>query len=141
MVVLATGPHSVVSYLYHIHLDGTPLESWVVPEQPLVVGRGDTAHVAVQDTSLSRGHFMILREAGEFYAVDLESQNGTWVDGEKITGRKLRDGALIRAGQSTFYFSYNRLPPHARPLASFVPSVSSQPGGAVARPGFAEISA
>jgi pSer/pThr/pTyr-binding forkhead associated (FHA) protein len=115
-----------MGYLYHMHGDGTPLESWLVPDQPLVVGRGESAQVAIQDNSLSRCHFMIVREAGQFFAVDLESQNGTWVDGAKIQGQSLRDGAVIRAGQSPFYFSLNRLPPHSRPLASFLPPFSAE---------------
>jgi pSer/pThr/pTyr-binding forkhead associated (FHA) protein len=105
-----------MAFLYHLSWDGTPTESWLVPEEGLVVGRGGFAQASVVDHSLSRSHFLILREAGIYFAIDLESQNGTRVDGKTVGGGKLRDGAVIQAGESTFYFSMERLPAHARPV-------------------------
>jgi pSer/pThr/pTyr-binding forkhead associated (FHA) protein len=105
-----------MAYLYHLSRDGAPTESWPVPDAGLVVGRGGFAQASVGDNSLSRSHFLILREAGHYFAIDLESQNGTKVDGVHVEGGKLRDGAVIQAGESTFYFSAERLPTHARPV-------------------------
>jgi len=105
-----------MAYLYHLSWDGTPSDSWAVPEEGLVVGRGGFAQASVADDSLSRSHFLVLREAGHYFVIDLESQNGTQVDGAPVGGGRLRDGAVIRAGESMFYFSLERLPAHARPV-------------------------
>jgi len=105
-----------MAYLYHLSGDGTPSDSWAVPERGLIVGRGGFAQASVADDSLSRSHFLVLREAGHYFAIDLESQNGTRVDGMPVAGGKLRDGAVIQAGASMFYFSEDRLPAHARPV-------------------------
>ncbi len=100
---------SPVAFLYRINSDGMAGEHWPITEQPLVVGRGDTADAPVNDPSLSRGHFMLVREANAFVLVDLDSQNGTWVADKKIRGCKLSSGQIIRAGQSLFYFSEQEL--------------------------------
>ena len=117
----------LMAFLYHLSWDGTPTESWSVPEEGLVVGRGGFAQASVADNSLSRSHFLILREAGHYFAIDLESQNGTRVDGKQVGGGKLRDGAVIQAGESTFYFSAERLPAHARPVPVIPPGVNYRP--------------
>jgi pSer/pThr/pTyr-binding forkhead associated (FHA) protein len=96
---------SPAAFLYCIQPDGTPGERWTVSEKPLVVGRGETAEAFVDDPSLSRGHFLVVREASQFVLADLDSQNGTWVDGKRVRGCKLASGQMIRAGQSLFYFS------------------------------------
>jgi predicted component of type VI protein secretion system len=122
-----------MAFLYHLSLEGAPLESWSVPEAGLVVGRGELAGATVDDNSLSRSHFLILMEAGSFFIVDLESHNGTRVDGGRVTGMKLRDGAVIHAGQSVFYFSLQRLPTHAPPILMTNPpsAISSAVSGSL----------
>ena len=117
-----------MAFLYQLSWDGTPTESWSVPDEGLVVGRGGFAQASVADNSLSRSHFLILREAGHYFAIDLESQNGTQVDGAWVVGGgKLRDGAVIRAGESTFYFSMERLPAHARPVPMIPVGITHRP--------------
>src|SRR5271166_4183535 len=61
-----------MAFLYHIRAnDGTPTEFWPVGEKPLVVGRGDSVDAFVDDDSLSRSHFLVVREAGEYFVIDL----------------------------------------------------------------------
>jgi pSer/pThr/pTyr-binding forkhead associated (FHA) protein len=91
--------------LYYLNFDGVPGESWEISDRPLVVGRGETADGVVADASLSRSHFMVVQEGGHDLLVDLESRNGTAVDGEPVAGRRLAHGAMIRAGNSLFYYS------------------------------------
>ena len=75
------------------------------PDKPLVVGRGETADAFVEDDSLSRSHFLIVREAESFLLIDLHSRNGTWVNDKKISAHKLQPNEVIRAGESAFFFS------------------------------------
>jgi pSer/pThr/pTyr-binding forkhead associated (FHA) protein len=110
----ATEPTTSAPWLYHVLADGTPLKNWPVSQEPLVIGRGEFANAGVNDTALSRSHFMIVRESSQFFVVDLDSQNGTWIKGERITGRKLNPGDIISAGKSLFYFSPEELAPGDR---------------------------
>jgi hypothetical protein len=94
-----------LAFLYRIDADGADPEFWPLGNTPLVVGRGDAVDAFVDDDSLSRSHFLIVREGSDFVLVDLNSSNGTWVQGEKVLACKLRSPQLIEAGESRFYFS------------------------------------
>jgi len=94
-----------MAFLHQIGNDGTPVERWELTTGLLVVGRGEFADAFVEDDSLSRSHFLITNEGSHFCLIDLQSRNGTWVNGERILAHKLRPNELIAAGESLFYFS------------------------------------
>jgi diguanylate cyclase (GGDEF)-like protein len=71
-------------------------------EGELVIGRDPAAQLRLaEDESVSRRHAMI-RATPEGGALlrDLSSANGTFVDGERVTERPLKEGAKIRVGQT-----------------------------------------
>lgn len=90
--------------LYQIRGDGSRGERWEINDGPMVVGRGRLANVMVEDEGLSRRHFVILREGEDCLIQDLNSRNGTWVDGERIVAAKLHHSDSILAGRTTFLF-------------------------------------
>jgi len=56
--------------------------------------------IKLEDTSVSREHAMISHRNGRFYVTDLESHNGTWVNGHPIKmATVLRDGSEIWLGR------------------------------------------
>src|SRR5262249_32152650 len=61
------------------------------------------------DESLSRRHFLILRQGQSYFLQDLDSQNGTWVDGQRARTVKLRHYDCIAAGRTLFLFSERSL--------------------------------
>jgi hypothetical protein len=68
------------------------------------VGRDEKADIAVDDRGLSRFHFEIGWN-GEVAAVrDLQSTNGTLVDGARVNEVVLPSGSKITAGRSEFEF-------------------------------------
>ena len=66
----------------------------------ITIGRDDSAEVRMSDAGVSRSHARILtRPDGVIYLVDLDSSNGTFVNGERITGPTfLADGDKIGVG-------------------------------------------
>ncbi len=68
--------------------------------RPLLhVGRGTHNDVVLADKSVSSTHAKLQRRANDWYAVDAESRNGTYVDGERVSGeRKLPPACEIRFG-------------------------------------------
>lgn len=67
----------------------------------LVLGRGEAADVVVDDSEISRRH-VVLRPAGDTVEIeDLDSLNGTWVNGERLDDpRRLMSGDVVRLGSS-----------------------------------------
>ena len=100
--------------------NGTIAQRWALGDQPVAVGRGKTADVTVPDDTLSRRHFLIWQEGGGFRIKDLNSQNGTWVDGERTQTARLQHDVCILAGRSIFMFSehFPAVGTIAKPLTS-----------------------
>ncbi|MFN0245457.1 MAG: diguanylate cyclase [Kofleriaceae bacterium] len=74
-----------------------------------ILGRASNAEVRISDDGISRHHARIRVEADGPYVEDLESRNGTYVNGTKIDGaHKLVDGDKIQIGRTTVVrFSFN----------------------------------
>ena len=108
-----------MAFLYQVRADGPLPESWPIGEKACVVGRGDFADACVEDDALSRSHFLIVREGADYVLVDLNSANGTLVDGKRISACILAADATITAGASVFYFSHSPVTPEV--LAAIVP--------------------
>jgi diguanylate cyclase (GGDEF)-like protein len=75
---------------------------FVVASDTLVVGRGSTCDLRIDDSSLSRQHCRIRKTNGVYFVEDLESRNGTQVNGMRIKAPvRLDDGALIQLAAGT----------------------------------------
>lgn len=65
----------------------------------LIVGRASICDVQVEDLEMSRQHFCLEMKDGAIYISDLNSTNGTSVNGIRIhEKRKLESGSVIEAG-------------------------------------------
>ena len=64
----------------------------------VILGRLETNDVPIQDGKASREHAKIFQQGGDFAIVDLNSSNGTFVNGQKITKRVLKPGDEIGIG-------------------------------------------
>ena len=74
-------------------------------EGSLFVGRSDICNIYFDDDRLSKQHFVIEVNKMGCYIEDLESTNGTFVNGVKMTNRRLLlDGDVITAGREKFVF-------------------------------------
>ncbi len=72
------------------------------------IGRGSDVEFRLTDTEISRRHARIRRRSGEVLVEDLNSTNGTFVNGEQVEVRKLNDGDKIQVGTTTILkFSYH----------------------------------
>jgi pSer/pThr/pTyr-binding forkhead associated (FHA) protein len=87
--------------------DGTTAGRWELGDQPLAVGREDSADIIIDDETLSRRHFVIQSDGTHYHLIDLESENGTFVDGKPVrqTPIKLEHHFCIAAGRSLFMFN------------------------------------
>jgi len=75
-----------------------------LPDGEATIGRDPTSAVAVIDPSVSRKHCVLWREDSRFQIKDLDSRNGTLVNGVVIKDCWLRHGDEIATGDSVFLF-------------------------------------
>lgn len=85
------------NYLQHIDLRQRPLTSF---------GREQGVNDLVLDNpQVSRRHLQIANRNGSFGAADLNSTNGTFVNGQRIQAVLLNDGDIINIGPYRFMFA------------------------------------
>lgn len=71
-----------------------------LPDVPTVVGRSAECHVQIADPWVSSMHALFERRGGDLWVVDLDSRNGTFVDGERIHEVSLQPGMRLRFGKT-----------------------------------------
>lgn len=89
-------------------LDVGPTQGTRQPlRMPVVqVGRGPQNDVQLPDESVSDVHARLHRRADGWYLVDLDSTNGSFVDGERVRGEQRLDGSPeLRFGSALLRFS------------------------------------
>ncbi len=67
-------------------------------------GRESSNRVVILDASLSRRHCAVFRDVDTFRLRDLESLNGTFVNGTPIKEQTLKAGDRVQLGDSVFAF-------------------------------------
>ena len=73
-------------------------------EGPLLIGRGEECDVRVQDTKLSRRHCRLEPCTEGWVLVDLDSTNGTMLNGKRVKRELLSDGLTFNAGGLSMHF-------------------------------------
>src|SRR5438309_10138933 len=71
---------------------------------PVTIGREEGNMLRLNDERVSRYHAKVQFDNGEVILTDLESTNGTRVNGNVITIRRLRPGDRIGVGRSLLLF-------------------------------------
>ncbi|MHC4848941.1 MAG: FHA domain-containing protein [Planctomycetota bacterium] len=74
---------------------------------PITIGRDPDNDVPLDDNKLSRRHCRIVRGADGFFVEDLESSNGTYVNGERIEHHALALGDAVRIGFTEFQVEWD----------------------------------
>jgi len=79
-------------------------KSYPVNKSNFIVGRDNSSNLVIEDTLASRRHFAIVKD-GDFYTIkDLNSKNGTFLNGNKISVSNLKNSDIIKAGSSSLIF-------------------------------------
>ena len=69
---------------------------------PCIIGRGDGADVVIEyDKSISRRHVAFVYENGHLIVIDLQSANGTLINGSRISSKcEANNGDIMQIGQT-----------------------------------------
>ncbi len=84
----------------------------------MVIGRKEGTDLRIQMGKISREHCRISLDAHGAVLLDLDSRNGTYVNGKKISEAKLQPGDLIKLGPIVFMVQIDGVPKKISPPAS-----------------------
>jgi len=73
-------------------------------EQSVVIGRKRSNDISLDDTNVSRVHAYLDFWEGDYYITDLGSTNGTFVNGTRISKKRLVEGDRITMGTTVLEF-------------------------------------
>jgi pSer/pThr/pTyr-binding forkhead associated (FHA) protein len=86
----------------------TPDKTWEIElddkVDSLSIGRSANNSIVIDHPSVSRAHAQITREHRIFRLKDLNSSNGLWVHGRKVSEIVLEDGVSVQLGYATLTF-------------------------------------
>jgi hypothetical protein len=79
------------------------------PKKETLIGRNKSSDIRLFDDTVSRKHCLITRKGFVYYITDLDSTNGTYVNGNRIAGTiKLRNNDTISIGQKSQAYQWRR---------------------------------
>jgi Nif-specific regulatory protein len=78
--------------------------TFAITTEEVTVGRDPANALSVSDVALSRRHCMLSKKDAAYRITDLESRNGTFVNGVAIREKELQHGDQISIGDSVFIF-------------------------------------
>ena len=68
-------------------------EHWIMEKDEVIIGRGEECDLVLDERQVSRQHIRIYKDSNAYFVEDLESKNGTWLNGNQFKGvRRLSDG-------------------------------------------------
>lgn len=97
-----------MSYKLVVVFGGKTVERKEVEAERYVIGRSQDCDLVIDNLGISRQHSEIVMEAGVPIIKDMKSNNGTYVNGKRITRYNLNDGDEIAIGKFTITFQQDQ---------------------------------
>lgn len=91
------------SDVLHFQVDDGPVTP--IRKDVFLIGRGSKCDFIIQHRSVSREHAVITLERSGWFIEDLNSANGTWLDGDQISKYRIRGGEEVQISNHNFEFS------------------------------------
>jgi hypothetical protein len=84
----------------YLEIEAVDCSSTIALDKPTMrIGRGMTADITIDDTTVSRRHALIVRRGQRTLVLDDRSLNGVHVNGRRVVEAPLRDGDIIVLGR------------------------------------------
>ncbi len=71
----------------------------------VMIGRAPLNQIVIDHPTVSAQHAVLLRTGASYSLKDLDSTNGTTINGDFVTDTELKDGDTIRFGSVTAVFA------------------------------------
>lgn len=125
-------------YQLVMHSGPTPGKVFPLEGDVITIGRESENGIVINDAEVSRKHTQFVFQGGKFIITDLGSTNGTFVNGQRLTGQHiLQPGEVISLGEqiNLLFESVTQVDPNATMLSSGrPPAVTPRPVAATPPP-------
>lgn len=117
------------SYRLVVRRGPQPNQTYELNKDIITVGRDITNDISINDPEVSRHHMRLTRGAGGYTIEDLGSTNGTFLNGQRLTGAKpLNSGDNIGLGETvTLGYELMRAQPGAAPVGPDLAPTAASP--------------
>lgn len=105
-------------------LDGPGDQMFPLVDDEYKIGREAPNPIRLQDASVSANHARVFRSPEGFVVEDLGSRNGTYVNGERVQKRVLRENDRVRLGKVQLIYNIAGDKPAVGPSTLFQPRPS-----------------
>jgi pSer/pThr/pTyr-binding forkhead associated (FHA) protein len=116
-------------YQLVMHSGPTPGKTFPMEGDVLTIGREAGNQIVINDAEVSRKHTQFVFQGGKYVVTDLGSTNGTFVNGQRVTGQHvLQPGEVISLGeQITLLFeAVTVIDPNATMLSAGKPPAAAR---------------
>jgi FhaA, N-terminal domain/FHA domain len=83
---------------------GDVAQVFPLEKESVQVGRIPDNDIVLPDPNVSRVHLRVSRRGDSFFATDIDSTNGTWINEQRVSEAELADNDLIRLGSTRMVF-------------------------------------
>jgi pSer/pThr/pTyr-binding forkhead associated (FHA) protein len=90
-----------------LSFNGEPLREYDLDQESMTIGRKADNDIQIDNLAVSGKHAKILTILDDSFIEDLESTNGTFINGEKINKHALRNGEVIAIGKHELAYINN----------------------------------
>lgn len=89
------------NYQLVMHAGPTPGKTYLIDQPEIIIGRDLRSAIVINDVEVSRSHCRLSTYENGIYIEDLNSTNGTFINGEKITKSSLiTAGDILKIGET-----------------------------------------
>ena len=81
-----------------LNCEGVDLVTHELVRDIIMIGRTPSNHIVIDHSTVSAQHALLLRVRESYWLKDLNSMNGTQINGVLVTDAELKDGDRIRFG-------------------------------------------
>jgi pSer/pThr/pTyr-binding forkhead associated (FHA) protein len=97
-----------------VNCDGVGLGTHEFARDIVMIGRAPLNQIVIDHPTVSGQHAVFLRTGESYLLKDLNSTNGTQINGNFVTDAELKDGDTIRFGSVTAVFQRSDRKPWSR---------------------------
>jgi len=105
--ILKQKPPDIPALAWLVALDGpTKATVYQIIKEKTTVGSGVESDIQIEEEFVSSRHASFYCDKGKYFVTDLDSANGTFVNGRRVTKKGLLDGDKIKLGETNYAFKF-----------------------------------